>query len=278
MELIQPSDLYFGRRGWIARLQARLIMKVAALKKINRLYESAFSYEGPYPEGLLYNLGVSYDVAPSDLKNIPASGPAIVIANHPTGALDGMILIDLLSKARPDVKFMGNFLLSRIGPLKDVYKRQFLKRLMKKYKDKGVNLTALYSDEMHIQQDWGYFGHHEGGQFAERYLCLLYTSCGRKCKVGFVFAVCCGERGADAGSVTAEKTDNKTVSAARRQRFGWIRFIVGKIGFIQSYDFLRIIITLYRNSRMMDRKQIVFEMCIRDSSRRSAHRTFCRRS
>ena len=23
---------------------------------------------------------------------------------------------------------------------------------------------------MHIQQDWGYFGHHEGGQFAERYL------------------------------------------------------------------------------------------------------------
>ena len=118
MELIQPSDLYFGRRGWIARLQARLIMKVAALKKINRLYESAFSYEGPYPEGLLHNLGVSYDVAPSDLKNIPASGPAIVIANHPTGALDGMILIDLLSKARPDVKFMGNFLLSRIGPLK----------------------------------------------------------------------------------------------------------------------------------------------------------------
>ena len=117
MELIQPSDLYFGRRGWIARLQARLIMKVAALKKINRLYESAFSYEGPYPEGLLHNLGVSYDVAPSDLKNIPASGPAIVIANHPTGALDGMILIDLLSKARPDVKFMGNFLLSRIGPL-----------------------------------------------------------------------------------------------------------------------------------------------------------------
>ena len=86
-----------------------------------------------------------------------------------------------------------------------------------------------------------------------------FASCGRKCKVGFVFAVCCGERGADAGSVTAEKTDNKTVSAARRQRFGWIRFIVGKIGFIQSYDFLRIIITLYRNSRMMDRKQIVFD-------------------
>ena len=46
----------------------------------------------------------------------------------------------------------------------------FLKALMKKYYDKGVNLTALYSDEMHIQQDWSYFSHHENGQFAERYL------------------------------------------------------------------------------------------------------------
>lgn len=46
----------------------------------------------------------------------------------------------------------------------------FLMSLMKKYYDKGVNLTSLYSDEMHIQQDWNYFSHHENGQFAERYL------------------------------------------------------------------------------------------------------------
>ena len=57
----------------------------------------------------------------------------------------------------------------------------FLKALMKKYHDNDINLTALYSDEMHIQQDWFYFSHHENGQFAERYLtesmaCLLYTS------------------------------------------------------------------------------------------------------
>ena len=45
----------------------------------------------------------------------------------------------------------------------------FLKRLMKKYYDKGVNITSLYSDEMHIQQDWYYFGHQEEGQFACRF-------------------------------------------------------------------------------------------------------------
>ncbi len=45
----------------------------------------------------------------------------------------------------------------------------FLKNLMKKYHDKGVNLVSLYSDEMHIQQDWDYFNHHDDGQFCVRY-------------------------------------------------------------------------------------------------------------
>jgi hypothetical protein len=47
---------------------------------------------------------------------------------------------------------------------------EFLKGLMDKYKKKGINLTSFYSDEMHIQQDWIYFSHHEGGQFNTRYL------------------------------------------------------------------------------------------------------------
>lgn len=46
----------------------------------------------------------------------------------------------------------------------------FLKNLMKKYYDAGINLNGLYSDEMHIQQDWSYFGHHDNGQFTLRYL------------------------------------------------------------------------------------------------------------
>ncbi|HBL76651.1 MAG: hypothetical protein A2W90_23925 [Bacteroidetes bacterium GWF2_42_66] len=45
----------------------------------------------------------------------------------------------------------------------------FLKNLLKKYHDKGVNLVSLYSDEMHIQQDWFYFDHHDNGQFCVRY-------------------------------------------------------------------------------------------------------------
>lgn len=117
MELIHQNDLCFGRSGSWARARASLIMKIAAIKRVNRLYDETLSYSGPYPEGLLHNLHVSYETFPEDLEHIPRSGAAIVVANHPTGALDGIVLIDLLSKLRPDVRFMGNFLLSRIGPL-----------------------------------------------------------------------------------------------------------------------------------------------------------------
>ena len=45
----------------------------------------------------------------------------------------------------------------------------FLQKLLKKYKDKGINLQHFYSDEIHLQQDWVYFGHHDNGQLAVRY-------------------------------------------------------------------------------------------------------------
>lgn len=52
----------------------------------------------------------------------------------------------------------------------------FLENLVKKYFDAGIRLNALYSDEIHIQQDWNYFGHLDAGQFAFRYLTEKMTA------------------------------------------------------------------------------------------------------
>lgn len=46
----------------------------------------------------------------------------------------------------------------------------FLEDLVSRYHGAGVPLNGLYADEMHIQQDWGYFNHHDEGQFTFRYL------------------------------------------------------------------------------------------------------------
>ncbi len=46
----------------------------------------------------------------------------------------------------------------------------FLTGMLSGYHKAGINLTTLYSDEMHIQQDWYYFSHHDKGQFSVRYM------------------------------------------------------------------------------------------------------------
>lgn len=46
----------------------------------------------------------------------------------------------------------------------------YLKELVKKYHDAGVNLVSLYSDEMHIQQGTNYMNNRNNGQFNQRYM------------------------------------------------------------------------------------------------------------
>ena len=63
-------------------------------------------------------LNVSADVASDDLGHIPPSGPIVVVANHPLGAIDGLLLISLLSRVRSDIKLLGNSLLRYIPALR----------------------------------------------------------------------------------------------------------------------------------------------------------------
>jgi hypothetical protein len=46
----------------------------------------------------------------------------------------------------------------------------FLNKMLENYYKTGINLVSLYSDEMHIQQDWYYFNHHDNGQLSVRYM------------------------------------------------------------------------------------------------------------
>ena len=52
----------------------------------------------------------------SGLSNIPRSGPAMVVANHPTGIADGLILWHLLAPIRPDLYFYANRDILRVVP------------------------------------------------------------------------------------------------------------------------------------------------------------------
>lgn len=55
------------------------------------------------------------------LQRIPASGPLVVVANHPFGALEGVILAQQLRRVRPDVKILANYFLERIPELRELF-------------------------------------------------------------------------------------------------------------------------------------------------------------
>ncbi|MBC55836.1 MAG: glycerol acyltransferase [Confluentimicrobium sp.] len=59
---------------------------------------------------------LALDVEATGLENIPRSGPALVVANHPTGIADGIMLWSLLAPIRPDLFFYANCDILRVLP------------------------------------------------------------------------------------------------------------------------------------------------------------------
>ncbi|WP_236545148.1 1-acyl-sn-glycerol-3-phosphate acyltransferase [Tropicimonas marinistellae] len=59
---------------------------------------------------------IARDVQISGLDNIPASGPALVVANHPTGIADGIIMWHAITQRRDDPFFYANSDILRVMP------------------------------------------------------------------------------------------------------------------------------------------------------------------
>lgn len=69
---------------------------------------------------VLNALRVEYVCDDDEVARIPTSGPVIVIANHPFGGLDGVIITHLLAGLRSDLRVLANGLLARIIELQPV--------------------------------------------------------------------------------------------------------------------------------------------------------------
>ena len=99
------------------------IEHVLDFPRMNRLYDDVHRMNDnrPFSDKVLEELGVSYDVPETDLSRIMIpKGPVIVVANHPFGGIETVILASILRAMRCDVKFMANYLLSAIPEIRDL--------------------------------------------------------------------------------------------------------------------------------------------------------------
>lgn len=120
-----PFHLKRPRRGVIRRATSALvnpaIERVLSLNKLNDVYHNVcrFDDDRHFVDKALAALDVTINVTDDELARIPKTGPLIIVANHPFGAIDGMILMSILRRARPlDGKVMANFMLHRIRELR----------------------------------------------------------------------------------------------------------------------------------------------------------------
>lgn len=109
----------------LVRLFLRLthgpIERALGLREIDRIYRSALSLNPstPFPDRVLASAGVAYTYSENDLAGIPKTGPVVAVANHPFGGIEGVVLLSLLKRVRPDVRIMANYLLHAIPEMRE---------------------------------------------------------------------------------------------------------------------------------------------------------------
>ncbi len=107
--------------NWVRNGLGTSLEHLLAIHKVNGLYQSIPSRlpAVDFCRKSLEVLNINYAVIEQELVQIPKSGPLVMVANHPFGGVEGIILAEILLNTRPDVRILGNFLLEQIPELKD---------------------------------------------------------------------------------------------------------------------------------------------------------------
>ncbi len=98
------------------------IERMLSLHHLEKIYSDILDRGGTkgFPEKALEVCNVGYDMTATEWERIPRTGPVIVVANHPFGGIEGIVLASLMRSVRPDVKLLSNYLLRRIPEMREL--------------------------------------------------------------------------------------------------------------------------------------------------------------
>jgi putative hemolysin len=104
----------------LRRIAIRTIERLTGQPRLKRMYLA--SQRQPRVGETFWNAAVrqlelQVDYDEGCLRAIPAVGPVVVVANHPFGVLDGIVIGYLVGRVRPDFKVLTHSLLCRVAEL-----------------------------------------------------------------------------------------------------------------------------------------------------------------
>lgn len=91
-----------------------LTAKVTLLRVIRAFEAKGAPFGPPFWPAAIRHMGIRIDTPPEEIARIPATGPLVVVANHPSGVVDGMVMAEMINRVRSDFKILTRSLLTGI--------------------------------------------------------------------------------------------------------------------------------------------------------------------
>jgi len=114
-------DWFHGPRGHLARPLLRTVGRWSRFAQMDAFLQRSAGLQGfAFVSAALGFLDAGYAVDAAALARIPASGRLLIVANHPSGALDALALLDAVGKVRSDVRIIANDMLLELEPLREL--------------------------------------------------------------------------------------------------------------------------------------------------------------
>lgn len=96
-----------------------LTAKVTLLRLIRDFERTGAPVGAPFWPKAIRQMGITIQTPPEEIALIPKAGPLVVVSNHPSGLVDGMILAEMVNRVRSDFKILTRSLLTGIPEVEE---------------------------------------------------------------------------------------------------------------------------------------------------------------
>ena len=96
-----------------------LTAKVTLLRLIRKFEASGAPFGAPFWPKAIRTMGIEIQTPEAEIARIPPTGPVVLVANHPHGLVDGMVMAEIVTRVRSDFKILTRSLLTGIPEIEE---------------------------------------------------------------------------------------------------------------------------------------------------------------